>query len=158
MAVETKEKKIDNCQVMVTQYPGTTALFNKMKILKLLGPGIGDTLGKVDPTVATSGDASEKLEVLVQVIGNVCATIDPEQFTVFILELFKGTRIKPVPGGDFIEVTKEVFDLTFAGELLLMYKILWFVLEVNYGNFFGKGGLGEMLKRRQPAPPSTMKK
>jgi len=158
MAIETRNKTIDGHQVMVTQYPGTTSLTNKVRILKLLGPGVGETLSKVSPEEATAGVASSKLEIFIQVLGNVCGTLDPDKFTEFVLELLIGTRIK-VGGtsGDYQEITREIFDLEFAGQLLLMYKILFFVLEVNYGNFFGKGGLGEFLKRKQPISPAIRK-
>lgn len=149
--IETKEKTIDNRQVMVTQYPGMISLTNKMKILKLLGPGIGDTLGKVNLDDNVEG----KLELLIQTMGSICAHLDPVQFTDFVLELLKGVRLKV--NGEFQEVNSAIFDLEFAGNLLLMYKILWFTLEVNYGNFFGKGGLGEILKKKSPVSPAIKK-
>ncbi len=59
----------------------------------------------------------------------------------FVLELLQCTRL------DGKEVTGEVFDMEFAGNYLLLGHTLAFVVEVNYGSFFGQGGIGSLVER-----------
>ena len=141
--ISTKEKLIDDRNIMVTSYPGRRALTNKTRLIKLLGSSV---------TRLFSSDQSE-FEMLGIAIDILVEKISPDEFTKFMLELLCSTRID---GKEIIETT---FDNEFSGNLPLMYKILWFTLEVNYGNFFAEGGIGKILsKLKRTVPPDVSKK
>jgi hypothetical protein len=141
--IDTKEKSIDNHVIMVTQYPGRRAFTYKARLVKLLGPSIA--------RIFSNGQSD--IEVMTEALDTLVARIEPDALTLFILELLCGTRI------DGKEITGEVFDNEFSGNMLLMYKILIYTLEVNYGGFFGEGGIGKILtKVKGTTPPEASKK
>jgi hypothetical protein len=131
--IETKEKEIDGRMIMVTQFPGRRALSHKTRLIKLLGPAVAQlfTEDKIDLT--------KDISSLSKVIDKLSSTLDENDFVRFVLDLLKCTRL------DGKEITEAVFDDEFSGDLLLMYKILWYTLEVNYGNFFAHSGIGKIL-------------
>jgi hypothetical protein len=63
------------------------------------------------------------------------------------LELLQLTRI------DGKEINEAVFDSEFAGNLFFMYKVIFFVIEVNYKDFFDKSGIGKILTQTQSDIP-----
>ena len=141
MAVETRDKVIDGKKITVTQFPGRKALFYKVKLIKLFGSSIGAMLAQ-----AKGLTAQVDMSVFAAAMDKLATTVDEGEFTRFVLELLQLTRIENVP------ITEASFDMEFAGNLLSMYKILWFTLEVNYGSFFGENGIGKILSALQPPP------
>lgn len=141
--IETKEKTIDGRSVMVTQFPGRRALFFKTRLIKLLGPSISQ--------VFTSKNLKElDLSILSSAFEKLSESLDEDSFVRFVLDLLQCTRL------DGQEIKDNVFDVEFAGNLLFMYKILWFTLEANYGSFFGEGGIGKILSKiPQPSTERT---
>lgn len=133
--IETKEKTIDGRKITVTQFPGRRGLKLKTKLAKLLGPSIftalksvsgkGDLLDK-DVNLETAGEAIEKL----------LEKVDENSWENLIFELLSMTRINSQ------EITAELFDAEFAGSFVTLYKIVAFVLEVNYKDFLGLTGIG----------------
>lgn len=142
MAIETKEKAIDGKRVTVTQLPARRALKLQTKLVKLLGSSVaalvsgskGSMTMELDPT--TLAVAMEKL----------ADHLDEEQFAQLVREVLQSTRV------DNQELNDAVFDLLFAGNFLFMYKVIGFTLQVNYGDFFGEGGIGGLLTK---VPPMT---
>jgi len=131
--IETKEKKIDDRAVMVTQFPGRRALFFKTRLLKLVGPSVTQLF------TGKGLDASLDFSTMSKALDKLSENLKEDEYVKFVLDLLQCTRL------DGQEITDMVFDSEFAGNLLLMYKILWFTLEVNYGSFFGQSGIGKIL-------------
>jgi len=133
MAIETKEKTIDNHVIMVTQFPGRRALFFKTRLIKLVGPSIAQMF------TGKGLDATTDFTTISRALDKLAENLNEDDYVKFILDLLQCTRF------DGQEIKEGVFDIEFAGNLLLMYKVLWFTLEVNYGSFFGQGGIGKIL-------------
>lgn len=112
--IETREKIIDGATYMVTQLPARRALRLKAKLVKLFG---GLFM------------ASDSLQT-------VFATLDENQFEALCMEMMQGVRKNGV------ELTPATFDLEFAGDMAGVYKLLLFIIEVNYANFFSMLGIG----------------
>jgi len=140
MGLKTRDKKIGDLETSVTELPARRAVRLKTKLIKLLGPSLGkladgmhefteETLDNIN--VTTIGDAIEKL----------ADRLNENDYVDLIMEILQHTRI----GGR--EVTEELFDDVFAGRLDVMYKVVMFTLEVNYGSFFGEGGIGHLFQR-----------
>jgi hypothetical protein len=142
--ISTKEKVIDGHTILVTQYAGRRAFEYKARLFKLMGSSIARLF---------TGTQQFNQEAFAPAVDALIENIEPKALVDFLLELFCSTRI------DGKEITGEVFDMEFAGNMTLMYKILWFTLEVNYGSFFGGAGIGKILsklKETTPAPvPAT---
>ncbi len=141
--IETKEKQIDGHTYAVTQFPGRRAFKIKTAILLKLGPALAVSLAGAqgsgaDLNIASIASALEKI------------TMSSDEFLDLVLELISQTR------RDGKEITPEVFDLEFAGNLQTVYKVAAFVLEANFGNFFGSGGIGKLTERfRSPTPSAN---
>lgn len=137
--IQTKNKTIAGRDIMVTQYPGRKSIEIKAKLFKLLGSSLVRLF---------SGTEAFDLSSLSSAIDIFIDKLNPKEFTAFVLELLQSTRI------DGKEITDSVFDTEFAGEMSLMYKILGYTLEVNYGNFFGEAGIGKILTKMKTPPPA----
>ena len=142
-----KTKTIDGKQITVTPFFGLVSLENKSRLLKFIGPGargLFSTLKTEDVQAVSSGE-KDFFDLDVSAIGavfeHIATNLNPKQFAQFCLDMLSSTRVNG------IEIDKNYFDTEFMGSLLLMYKILWFVVEVNWGDFFGAGGFGKMKKK-----------
>lgn len=146
---ETKEKTIDGKLVSVSQFPARRALHLKIRLIKLLGPSLAQLLAK---TKNKKVDLNASLEEFTPAIEKLTAALDPDVFVDLVLELLSMTRV----GGR--EVVP-LFDTEYAGNLMFVYKMVWWVLEVNFGNFFGQNGIGSIMAQvnTNPAVSATQK-
>lgn len=85
-------------------------------------------------------------------IQAVCQSLDENQFEALCMELMQGVRKN---GQELIPAT---FDLEFAGDMAGLYKVLLFIIEVNYANFFSMFGIGLPSFSEDPTPPPVTKK
>jgi hypothetical protein len=138
--ISTQEKIIDGHSVMVTQYPGRRAVEYKARLFKLIGPSFARTL---------AGAEGFSFDALVPAFDAFTESLEPKTFVNFLIELFCSTRI------DGKEITDQVFDDVFAGDMMLLYQVLWYTLEVNYKSFFDKAGIGKVLSRIKTPPPAV---
>lgn len=143
--IEQKNKEIDGRAISTTPFLGRRSLAYKMKIIRLFGPAVGSLFSK-----AGGFDGTIDFSVLESAIDKLSTNIDDKVFVEFCLELLSSTRI------DGKEITPEFFDVEFSANLVLMYKILGFILEVNYGNFFGAAGIGKILSEAKTAIPAAI--
>lgn len=146
--IDTKTKTIDGHEIMVVQFPGRRALQFKTRLIKLLGPAIAQMFTNKDALESVKG---MDLSILSAAIEKLSLQLDEVEFVKFVLDLLQCTRL------DGKEITESVFDNEFAGDLSLMYKILWFTLEVNYGSFFGESGIGKILSKVPQSPTKETK-
>jgi hypothetical protein len=144
--MEVKTKTINGKEIMVTPFTGFISQRYLTKVVKLFGPGIAGVLSGNSMDILNSD-----LSVFGDAIGRLTDRLDPDELSKFILDLLSMVRINKV------EITQESFDLEFQGNLSFMYKILWFVMEVNWGDFFGKSGFGEMISKLKPQSTKSMK-
>lgn len=142
MAIETRKKTIDGHEYTVTSFGGTEGVRIKAVLMRSIGPAIFSIM-----TSSKEGKFSEA-EVDPRVFTYLFNNLDENQYINFILRLLKNTR------RDDVEMTREIFDAEFAGEYGTLYKVLLFVLEVNYKkSFFGEGGIGSLLSEIQTSMP-----
>jgi hypothetical protein len=138
--IEPKTKTIDGKEIMVTPFLGRRSLAYKTRIILMFGASIGSLFAK-------AGSFSGKVDfsAFEDAITKLASSVIEKDFSALVLDLLQSTRI------DGKEITPEVFDFEFAGNLSLMYKILWLVLEVNYGNFFVNAGIGKIISQARAA-------
>ena len=127
--IETRDKIIDGATYTVTQLPARRALRLKARLVKTFGP----TLAQV--FVSASKDKGDNSD-LVRTIELLGASLDENTFESLVGELLTGVRKNGV------ELTPQIIDLEFAGDMPALYQVLWFVVEVNFGNFFSFLGIG----------------
>jgi hypothetical protein len=79
--------------------------------------------------------------------------LDFSAISNFLFKLSSSNKVKNLPQRLLLKTTFGTYNLSnrdqykevFAGEIPLLIKVMAFVLEVNYKNFFGGGDIGEIL-------------
>lgn len=170
--IETKEKRIGEATYAVTQLPARRALRLKAKLLKLFGPAVIQILltseepqEKIDEM--TAEQLSSQLAIspvdtykiqdmrkaaIVRGVQLLVANLDDKTFDELCLEVLQGVR------RDGQELNSGIIDHVFAGHLRELYEVIYFVLEVNYADFFGMsptGSLSEALKGQEADTKKT---
>jgi hypothetical protein len=141
--IQSREKTIDGAAYMVTQFPARRALALQTRLLKLLGPSLATALGGIHDGVIEA----PVLSLALQQLGD---KLDESAAVDLVMQLLASTR------KDGQEITDGVFDLEFAGQMDTLYKVLGFVLEVNFGGFLARSGIGELLGRKAPMTESPV--
>lgn len=152
MAVKNFEKTIEGLKVSVTQHPGLLLNQLHIDIVKLLGVPLATLLFS-----AMSQGANIKIRDLLdreldfpKAIAELCSRLDAVEFESLVMRIFTFTQVNQKPLTD-----SDIFNDVFAGNLLLMYKIIAYTLEVNLGDFFAVVGTG--IKRKEPLPTKKVK-
>ena len=114
--IETREKLIDGATYLVTQLPARRAIKLQTKLIKLLG------------SLFISNDSTSFQSMLLNLNEN--------DFEALCMEMIQGVRKNNV------ELTPATFDLEFAGDMAGLYKLLFFIVEVNFSNFLELVGIG----------------
>jgi len=136
--IDSKEKQIDERSVSVTQFPARIGLKIKLRIAKMIAPGLASATGILQSGLEADFDS----KVLAYAVGQLVDSMGNDATVDFIVkELMQGTRL------DDKEINDAVFDMEFAGNYGLLYKILAFVLEVNYGSFFESLNIGQLTSK-----------
>ncbi|MCK4522417.1 MAG: hypothetical protein KAU20_07630 [Nanoarchaeota archaeon] len=152
MAIETKDREIEGHKYMVTQFPARIGLGLKTRLSKLVIPvlipligseGKGVTLSNITETDIDPSLISKAVEIII-------SQLDSVEIVDLVMKLMNGVR------RDGVEITAEVFDTEFAGEYITLYKVLFFVIQTN--NFFGKGGIGQLVSQAKNLTESTPSK
>ncbi len=130
--IETREKIIDGATYMVTQLPARRAIRLKAKLIKTFGSFF----------LSSEGSA----------IQSMFQSLDENQFESLCMEMIQGVRKNGV------ELTPGTFDLEFAGDMAALYKLLLFVVEVNFANFFSMIGIGIPSFPEDQEPTNVTKK
>ena len=104
----------------------------------MIAPGFASATGILNGDLDAEFDSKALSYAVNQLVDSVGrdATVD-----FIVLELMQGTRI------DDKEITGAVFDMEFAGNYGLLYKIIGFILEVNYGSFFESLNIGHLTSK-----------
>jgi len=144
MGIESKTTTIENRKIVVTTFPAREGLRVKTKLVKLAAPSIFSLMGAVDtssaaakdPTKDSIGSRDVDMSVVGDSIQGLMDRLGEEEIIKLIFEMLRYTKL------DGKDIDEELFDVEFAGEYVLLYKILQFVIEVNH--FFGKTGIGAL--------------
>ena len=136
--LQKKEKQIDGIAIAVTPFPVWHAFELKLRLAK-----------KFIPAIAQLGGAGDNLLDMnianfVGALENLLGIIDVNEFMKLVGELCEWVEVKNEKGQmQFLapgkEVNQAVLNDVFAGKISAIYKIIFFVLEVNYPDFFALG-------------------
>ena len=127
MACRTETETIDGHSVVVTQWNVTTALRIKMRFAKLVGPAMGALQGvNVSDTAALETVFAQAITAIFESDNS-----DPEAMVTFIKDALTSGGIHI--DGDALGEAK--FTELFSGDgMAFMYKVLFFVAKVNFGD------------------------
>lgn len=152
--IETREKHINGSVYSCTQLPARRALRMKAKLLRIFGPALAQLFLPGGKDQSMAGLPFSKGEA-VKAIESLMAQLDDKTFESLVLELCQGVR------KEGMELTDSVIDVEFAGDLPTLMQVLAFVVDCNFGSFFGESGIGGLFKEATPMPqirqPDTRK-
>lgn len=148
--IETREKIIEGAKYTVTQMTARRAIKMKAKLIRLFGAALAEIFLPSNET-PIEGAAFSKVDA-VNAIQKLALQLDENTLESLIVTLLQGVRKEGV------ELTESTLDLEFAGKLDVLYKVLWFVLEVNFESFFGEGGIGSLFLAPAPQQPQATSK
>jgi hypothetical protein len=172
MAIQTKEKKIGESVYTVTQLPARRALKLKARLVKMFGTSLAQIFltsqetEEKNPDEMTTDELASQLAIsavdkykiqdmrkasVVKGVQLLVSNLDEKTFDDLCMELLQGVR------KDGMELTAGKIDQDFAGELTTLYAVLLFVLEVNYADFFGWSGIGNLSQGLNPQDQDTKK-
>ena len=161
-----KEKTIDGHKWTVNQLPARQANRYKARILKMIGPAIGDIMPVLGGLDVDGDDALAALALLRPVMATLAKHIDPDILTDTMVDLMEGC-VREDDHGHQETMTPEVFDDVFAGNDSELYQALWFIIQVNYPDFIGWVGSHltglhpkaseQETQEKQPPAPATLK-
>ncbi len=147
MAIETREKEINGSRYTVTQLPARRAIRLKAKLIRILGP----VIAQVFVTVTEKKNDLDQKDSIVKAVELLGANLNENDFENTIVEILQGVR------KDGVELVPAIIDMEFAGDMASLYQVVWFVLEVNYANFFSMLGIGNQLDEPNLINPVTKK-
>lgn len=139
--IETKEKIINDSTYSVTQMPAMRALRMQARLIKLFGPALGVLF------VAEMKNEGEGDKEIGNSLALLASQLDEKNFDSLVLDLMQGVRKNGV------ELTKPIMDLEFAGKLNELFMVIYFVLEVNYADFFQENGIITIIQELVPKKP-----
>jgi len=127
--IETKTREIGGSEYEVTQFPAMEALRIKTRLAKMILPSIGEI---------SQGGADQEInyEAISHAIAAFADNLNEKEFTELVTRLLKNTSADGKPMYHNGQLLDSTFDEAFAGNLMNLYKVLAFVLEVNYPDFF----------------------
>lgn len=127
MACKSENLTIGDNEYSVTQWSAEKAMLMKFKLIKMFGASLALLVNTED-----SGEIDFS-----NVVSNLFSTAEPADIVAMIKNCVVGSfcNDKRISESSFTEI--------FSGDKLPeMYKVLAFVLKVNYADFF-KGSVGE---------------
>lgn len=162
--MNTVEESIDGVRVLVIEKPATLSTLLFAKIIKYFGTGIVTALTGLKDLMKDKELSIQQLlnqdvdfSMFVEAINDISTKLEPETFLSLIQEISTGTRVQhPTNAGEMMEVSNNNFDAVFTGRIMLMYKIVFLNLKVNYGDFLAGGDSGKI--QIAPVPPVKNKK
>ena len=130
MACKTESKVIGGNTYSATQWSATESLLMKMRLVKLFGPAIA---------ALAPSENKDDMKSLSDGLTNMFVSNDPKEVVAVLKECIIGVAL------DDTRITASSFEEHFSGDnLLKVYQVFIFVLQVNYGNFL-KGRWAENL-------------
>ena len=137
--MEQKSKVIDGTTYLVSQMDALRTLKVQAKLLKIFGPAIGE----LKKSKLTKETIREKA---MAAIFSLAERMDEELVVSTIVSLFEtGVVYEHVHEGNTSPV-KVVFNTHFTGKITEMWRVAFFVLEVNFSDIVGKFKSSSLIK------------
>ena len=129
--IETKTKVINGNEYMVRQYGARLGGRIKVRLAKLIGPALTSFFDQ--KSGLTEPAAVEKA------IGIFLDNLSVEEYDSLVMQMIPNYVWKNEK-----EITEKNFDMEFAGDYASLYKLLWFIIQVDYQDFLEMGGIGNL--------------
>ena len=139
------EVTIGDVEYTVTTFPAFKGLTYLQKLLKIVGPAIGEIFSKAAVEGEGFSDISVDDEALSFAIRELTTNLDKENVAQLVQDMIKDSATK---SGQPISFNQE-----FASNYGALMKLIGTIVKENYQSFFGEGGFEELqnLVPRQPS-------
>jgi hypothetical protein len=125
--IQTKSRTIDGIETNVTQFDALRACTLIPRLGKILAPVAGMLKGV---------NADTDIEALGPALGALFTRLEGDELRALVCDLLVGTTV--VADGAVRDLSRaDNINAVFSSRLGVMFKVLAFVLEVNFGSFFG---------------------
>jgi len=143
---QTKTKEIDGITFKVTQFTASESFGIKRVLANLVAPLLFSIMG--DAEIGKSIlDSKIDFKSLSSALQNALNSLPEHEFLALLKRMVKNTQAETVMDGKPVSLILSEdahFDMCFTGKTLTIYPLLFFILEVNFPDFFSKvkGGIG----------------
>ncbi len=141
---DRKEELIDGKMFSVAPFGAMEALKIKTELIGIFGGSLGALISSGGVDLDSNFDASGAIESLL-------SKLTPDKMEQLVKKLFVRAYLVGDNGAIKNLNENDVFNEAFLGSLLTMYKVIWFVLKVNYPDFLGKiQSIGSVMETLTP--------
>jgi len=138
--IEPQTRKFDELEVTVQAWPARKAWKYQLMFGKIFGPSLKELGAAFNKSTGIQDDFD--ISKLGEAFGNLFEKLSETEAEDVLMKCMSSVRVNNQ------EMSPEIFDTVFQGKMSTVYKIVFFVLEVNY-DFLGEGGIGQLLKKNQ---------
>lgn len=153
--METTEKVIGENTFYIRPFSAFTAANISAELTSVLSPMVGSVgvlIGKVDAIGAEDSDAEDSvdladimnldIEKALPALAAAFGSLSGDRMEKLMLRLLVDNKNIAVEGeatdGRTVQMSKDLADEVFCGEVQDMFILCYEVIKVNYGNFFKK--------------------
>lgn len=139
MACKTESKQIGDHEYSVTQWPAEKSMLMKFRLAKAFGASLATIMGTASqtPSKGKKNTDQDDAKALSEGLSTLFQNNSPEELVALMKNCVVGVAC------DGKRITETSFNELFSGDdLLEVYKVFIFVLQVNYANLF-KGQLAD---------------
>lgn len=137
MACKTETKQIGEHEFSVTQWPADKSMLMKFRLAKAFGASLATLMGSAPTSKNKKNTDQEEAKALSEGLSTLFQSNSPEELVALMKNCVVGVAC------DGKRITESSFNELFSGDdLLEVYKVFVFVLQVNYSNLF-KGQLAD---------------
>ena len=141
MGCETETKQIGEHEYSVTQWPAEKSILMQMRLIKAFGSSIATLVSAIEDK-DESGGLDIDPAILGKSLNSLFAENSPDEITALLKECVIGVAC------DGQRISSTSFNELFSGnELITVYKIFIFVIQVNYSNLFNGQIVGDFLAK-----------
>lgn len=144
MARRTLSRTIDGIEVTVTQFPVSRSLPLTATLMKVAGPAIG----KLAPMLGGGLDGLGKTNVdgLAPALVALADGLSEVEIVKLLADILGGTLVVTTDEGGKLRKHdlsggSAAIDRAFDGNLMTVFRVAAFALEVNFGSFFDGSAL-----------------
>lgn len=143
MSCKTEETQINDKLYVCTQFPAIKGMEFKLRLVKVLGPVIGEILPALKDL--KSKDSEKQLKLVSSALIKLFESAEPSDIISLMVDMMTGGLLKCE--GERITASK--YDQMYAGDNMPeAYKVFIFVIRTNYAGFL-KGQGGDLLAKAE---------
>ena len=140
-----QKKRIEGEVYQVKPFQGREAFKIQMRLARLIAPLVGGLAGMFAGTDLKKVKKLSELDInidgdsLSKVLDALFSKYSEDELLDLLMLLLRNTE--KGDGDKAIFITEEAFDTLFAQNMILAFKVAFFVIQVNYPDFFALAAL-----------------